>query len=136
VLIVHLLRLEDSMAGSDQEQGPVKPSEQRGGTTPDDAEVREKGPWAATADEGIVPAELGGSDAPRELLSEDPELGSAVLGKTTGSNEPATDDGIDMSGGDDADATADGGPELPDGVEPDLKDASAARIAADGESSA
>ena len=124
------------MAGSDQAQGPVKPSEQRGGTTPDEAEVREKGPWAATADEGIVPAELGGSDTPRELLSEDPELGSAVLGKTTGSNEPATEDGIDTSGGDDADATTDGGPELPDGVEPDLKDASAARIAADGESSA
>ena len=124
------------MAGSDQAQGPVKPSEQRGGTTPDEAEVREKGPWAATADEGIVPAELGGSDAPREVLAEDPELGSAVLGKTTGSNEPATEDGIDTSGGDDADATTDGGPELPDGIEPDLKDASAARIAADGESSA
>jgi hypothetical protein len=29
------------MAGSDQEQGPVKPSEQRGGTTPDEAEVRD-----------------------------------------------------------------------------------------------
>jgi hypothetical protein len=83
-----------------------------------------------------VPAELGGSDAPRELLSEDPELGSAVLGKTTGSDEPATDDGIDMSGGDDADATSDGGAELSDGVEPDLKDAAAARIAADRESSA
>jgi hypothetical protein len=124
------------VAGSDQEQGPVKASEQRGGTTPDEAEVREKGQWAATANEGIVPVELGGSDAPRELLSEDPELGSAVLGKTTGSNEPATEDGVDMSGGDDADATSDGGPDLPDGVEPDLKDAPAARIAADGESSA
>ena len=111
------------MAGSDQEQGPVKPSEQRGGTTPDEAEAHEKGPWAATAEEGIVPAELGGSDAPRELLSQDPELGSVVLGKTTGSNEPATEDGIDMSGGEDADATTDGGPELPEGVEPDLKDA-------------
>ena len=123
------------MAGSDQERGPIKPSEQRGGTRPDEAEVREKGPWAATAEAGIVPAELGGSDAPREQLSEDPELGSAVLGKTTGSNEPATEHGIDMSGGEDADATTDGGPELPDGIEPDLKDASAARIAADGESS-
>jgi hypothetical protein len=124
------------MAGSDKEQGPDKPSEQRGGTTPDEAEVREKGPWAATAEEGIVPAELGGSDAPRELLSEDPDLGSAVLGRTTGSNEPATEDGIDRSGGDDADATTDGGPELPDGVEPDLKDAPAARTADDRESSA
>lgn len=124
------------MAGSDQEQGPVKPSEQRGGSTPDEAEAREKGLWAATAEEGIVPAELGGSDAPRELLADDPELGSAVLGRTTGSDEPATEDGIDMSGGDDADATSDGGPDLPDGVEPDLKDAPAARIAADAESSA
>ena len=124
------------MAGSDQEQGPVKPSEQRGGSTPDEAEAREKGLWAATAEEGIVPAELDGSDAPRELLADDPELGSAVLGRTTGSDEPATEDGIDMSGGDDADATSDGGPDLPDGVEPDLKDAPAARIAADAESSA
>ena len=124
------------MADSDKEPDPVKPSEQRGGTTPDEAEVREKGPWSATAEEGIVPAELGGSDAPREMLSEDPELSSAVLGRTTGSNEPATEDGIDMSGGDDADATSDGGPELPDGVEPDLKDAPAARTAADRESSA
>ena len=45
------------MAGSDQEQGPVKPSEQRGGTTPDEA-AREKGPWAGIVAEGIVPAEL------------------------------------------------------------------------------
>jgi hypothetical protein len=124
------------MTGSDNEQGPVKPSEQRGGTTPDEAEARAKGPWAATADDGIVPAELGGSDAPREMLSEDPELGSAVLGRTTGSDEPATEDGIDSSGGDDADATSDGGPDLPEGVEPDLKDVAAARIRADVESAA
>jgi hypothetical protein len=83
-----------------------------------------------------VPAELGGSDAPREMLSEDPELGSAVLGRTTGSDEPATDDGIDLSGGDNADATSDGGPDLPEGVEPDLKDAAAARFSADLESPA
>lgn len=113
----------------------MKPSEQRGGTTPDEAEVREKGQWAATASEGIVPAELGGSDAPRELLSKDPELGSAVLGETTGSDEPATEDGIDLSGGDQADATSDGGPRPPEGNEPDLKDAAAARLSADKESS-
>jgi len=53
---------------------------------------------AATASEGIVPAELGGSDAPREMLGEDPELGSAVLGVTTGSDEPATEEGIDLAG--------------------------------------
>jgi hypothetical protein len=42
----------------------VKPSKQRGGATPDAEEVREKGSWAETAAEGLVPAELGGSDAP------------------------------------------------------------------------
>ena len=102
------------------------PSEQRGGTTPDDAEARAKGPWAETAAEGIVPAELGGSDAPREMLAEDRELGSPVLGETTGSDEPATESGIDPGGGDQADATSDGGAEPPEGAEPDLKDAAAA----------
>lgn len=117
------------MASNDHEQH-VKPSEQRGGTTPDEAEARRKGPWAAKAEDGIVPAELGGSDAPRELLADDPELSSAVLGETTGSDEPATDAGIDLSGGDHADATSDGGPDLPDGAEPDLKDAASAQVRA------
>ncbi len=102
------------------------PSEQRGGTTPDEAEIREKGPWSEVAAEGIVPAEAGGSDAPREMLAEDPQLGSEALGETTGSDEPATEEGIDPSGGDEADATTDAGPELPEGEEPDLKDAMAA----------
>jgi hypothetical protein len=123
------------MTEREQDQGPVKPSEQRGGTTPDEDEGRAKGPWAATADEGIVPADLGGSDAPREMLSPDPELGSEVLGRTTGSDEPATADGVDLGGGDEADATSDGGPALPDDVEPDLKDAAAARLRSDRESS-
>jgi len=113
------------------DQESVKPSEQRGGTTPDETEAHEKGMWARTASEGIVPAELGGSDAPREMLGEDPELGSAVLGVTTGSDVPATEDGIDPKGGDDADATSDGGPDLPPGVEPDLKDAPAVASQAD-----
>jgi len=121
------------MAASDQEQDPVKPSEQRGGTTPDEAEAREKGSWAGTAAEGIIPAELGGSDAPREMLSEDPELGSAVLGRTTGSDEPTTEDGIDPAGGDNADATSDGGPDLPEGIKPDLKDAATTQPWADKE---
>ena len=51
-----------------------------------------------------MPAELGGSDAPREMLAEDPELEQPVLGRTTGSDEPATEDGVDLSAGDDADA--------------------------------
>ena len=78
----------------------------------------EKGEWAGTADEGVVPPDLGGSEQ-----DEDPELGSDVLGKTTGSDEPATEEGVDLSAGDSADATSDGGVELPDDAEPDLKDA-------------
>src|ERR1039457_7212903 len=120
------------MAGSKKpDHDAVKPSEQRGGSTPDETEAHEKGMWASTASEGIVPAELGGSDAPREMLGEDPELGSSVLGITTGSDEPATEDGIDPTGGDNADATADGGPDLPPGAEPDLKDAAAVASQAD-----
>lgn len=101
------------------------PSEQRGGTTPDEGEIRAKGRWAETAAEGIVPAELGGSDAPPDKLAEDPELRSEALGETTGSGEPATESGIDPAAGDQADATTDGGPERPAGEEPDLKDAGA-----------
>jgi hypothetical protein len=103
------------------------PSEQRGGTTPDQAEAREKGEWAGTSAKGVVPAELGGSDAPREMLDDDPELDSGVLGRTTGSDEPATDAGIDRAAGDRADATADGGPDVPADAEPDLKDVGAAQ---------
>ena len=84
--------------------------------------AEDKGEWAETAEEGVVPAELGGSDAPREMLDEDPELESAVLGRTTGSDEPATEGGIDLGAGDEADATSDGGSEPPEGVEPDTKD--------------
>jgi hypothetical protein len=114
------------MASDDREQGSVRPSEQRGGKTPDEDEAREKGEWAETAAEGVVPAELGGSDAPRETLDEDPELESSVLGQTTGSDEPATEEGIDPSAGDEADAVTDGGPQLPADAEPDLKDVGAA----------
>ncbi len=100
----------------------VPPSEQRGGSTPDEAEAREKGLLTDTASKGIVPAELGGSDAPVAMLGDDPELGSSVLGATTGSDESASDGGIDLDAGDDADATTDGGPELPDGAEPTQAD--------------
>ena len=114
------------MAGDDAEQDVVKPSERRGGPTPGDDEARAKGEWAQTAQEGIVPAELGGSDAPEEKLAEGPDYSDAALGRTTGSDEPATDDGIDPAAGDNADATTDGGPELPEGAEPDTKDVAAA----------
>jgi hypothetical protein len=112
----------------DTDEPDVKPSEQRGGSTPSDAEAARKGSWAAKAAEGVVPAELGGSDAPDEMLGEDPELRSDVLGETTGSDEPATRDGIDPSRGDDADATSDGGADVPENVEPDLKDAASTRL--------
>jgi hypothetical protein len=110
---------------------PVNPTEQRGGSTPSEREADEKGPWAAKAADGIVSAELGGSDAPADLQGEDPELGSSALGATTGSDEPATETGVDPSGGDNADATSDGGPEPPAGAEPDLKDAAAGPRQAD-----
>jgi hypothetical protein len=122
------------MAGGDPEQGAQKPSEQRGGTTPDDREAAEKGGWAGQAGEGVVPAELGGSDAPREMLDDDPELDSSVLGETTGSDEPATEGGIDLSAGDSADATTDGGPERPADAEPDLRDAAGGPSQTDRES--
>jgi len=101
----------------------AKPTEQRGGAPPGEQEAREKGPWAAHAREGVVPPELGGSDAPEEQLSEDPELGSQVLGGPADSPEPATESGIDPGAGDRADATTDGGPAAPPSGEPDLKDA-------------
>jgi hypothetical protein len=122
------------MADDHHEQGTRRPSEQRGGSTPDEAEARRKGEWAGQAREGVVPAELGGSDAPREMLPDDPQLTSSVLGETTGTDEPATEGGVDLSAGDDADATSDGGPEVPEGVEPDLRDAASGPTEADRES--
>ena len=76
---------------------------------------KDKGEWAETAEEGVVPDELGGSDE------------SSVLGRTTGSDEPATEEGVDRSAGDTADATTDGGAEPPPDAEPDLSDAGAAQ---------
>lgn len=103
------------------------PSERRGGTRPDDEEARAKGEWAETAQEGVVPAELGGSDAPGELLDEDPQLGSAVAGRPAADDAPATESGIDPHAGDAADAVTEGGADPPDDAEPDLRDAAAAQ---------
>jgi hypothetical protein len=103
-------------------EGP-KPTEQRGGAPTGEEEAREKGPWAAQARDGVVPSELGGSDARPEQLDDDPELGGAVLGGPARSDAPATESGIDPHAGDRADATADGGADVPAGAEPDLKDA-------------
>jgi hypothetical protein len=78
-----------------------------------DDEMRKKGEWAETAEEGIVPDELGhtGNDADR------------VVGRTAQSDEPATEEGVDLSAGDNADAVRDGGPNPPETAEPDLRDA-------------
>jgi hypothetical protein len=119
---------------SDADDPRVNPSEQRGGSRPGEAEGRRKGEWAAHAEDGVVPAELGGSDAPPELLDDDPQLGSSVLGETTGSDAPATEDGVDRSGGEHADAVTDGGAAPARGSEPDLKDAAAGPRQADLES--
>jgi hypothetical protein len=73
----------------------------------------DKGEWAKTSEDGIVPVENDESDA--------------VLGRTTGSDEPATEGGVDREGGDQADATTDGGPDVPEDAEPDLKDVGAAQ---------
>ncbi len=100
-----------------------KRSEQRGGAPTGENEAREKGEWAAQAREGVVPAELGGSDAREDQLADDPELGSEALGRPASSDASATESGIDRHGGDRADATTDGGTDVPAGAEPDLKDA-------------
>jgi hypothetical protein len=76
---------------------------------------KDKGEWAETADEGVVPDALGGDDDSR------------VTGRSTGSDEPETEEGVDRAAGDAADATSDGGSEPPPGEEPDLKDVGAAQ---------
>lgn len=112
------------MEDSDDRRGSqARPSEQRGGSELGEQEAIEKGPWAARAADGVVPEQLGGSDAPAEMLPDDPELGSAVLGAPASSEEPATETGVDLHAGENADATRDGGPEAPGGAETDLKDA-------------
>ena len=81
----------------------------------------EKGEWAGTADEGVVPDALGED----HLEDKEPELAGAVTGETTGDDTPATSEGIDLSAGDQADAVTDGGPKPPGDAEPDLKDVGA-----------
>jgi hypothetical protein len=122
------------MTANDEDPATVKPTEQRGGSATGDDEARAKGPWAAKAQDGVVPAELGGSDAHADLLPNDPELGSSVLGRPAQSEEPATETGIDPHFGDNADATTDGGPVVPDDAPPDLKDAASGPRQVDVES--
>jgi hypothetical protein len=69
----------------------------------------DKGEWAKTAREGIVPDALGGDE-------DDPSVG-----ETTGDDTPATSEGVDLTAGDKADAVTDGGPKPSE----DLKDVGA-----------
>ena len=64
---------------------------------------------------------------PARCCREDPDLGSSVLGETTGSDEPATEAGVDRAGGDDADAVSDGGPNAPETPSPTFATPPAAR---------
>jgi hypothetical protein len=81
--------------------------------------TEDKGEWAEVADEGIVPDELSDDDD------------SGPVGRRAESEEPATEEGVDPHAGDQADAVRDGGPEVPEGVEPDLKDAAATQLQKD-----
>jgi hypothetical protein len=95
----------------------IAPSEGRGGAVPTGSEFDAKGDAATVAADGIVPAELGGSDAPAALQGEDPELSSSVLGGGYASDPDvtATTGGVDLSLGDNADATTNGGAPLVEG---------------------
>ena len=69
---------------------------------------RDKGEWAEVAEEGIAPTDDD----------------DGTTGRTTGDDSPATAEGIDLSAGDEADATTDGNADpTPEGEEPDLRDA-------------
>lgn len=68
-----------------------------------------KGEWAEVAEEGIAPTDDD----------------DGTTGRTTGDDSPATAEGIDLTAGDDADATAIGNTDpTPEGEEPDLRDVS------------
>jgi hypothetical protein len=65
---------------------------------------------ARTARQGIAAADLGGTYVPPETFADDSQLGTSVLGVTTGSDKPA-ETRIDRNSADNALAATDGGPE-------------------------
>jgi hypothetical protein len=109
----------------------ITATEGRGGAVPTGSEFDEKGDAAQIAAEGIVPASLGGADAPADLQqSEDPELSSSVLGGGYASDPNVTaTGGVDLSAGDNADATSNGGAARVEGT----PDASAVQTRPDAE---
>lgn len=109
----------------------IAPTEGRGGAVPTGSEYGEKGDAADVATDGIVPAGLGGSDAPADLhQAPTPEMGTEVLGGYASDPDvTATDGGVDLSAGDNADATTNGGPDRVEGT----PDASAVQTQPDAE---
>jgi hypothetical protein len=108
----------------------ITPTEGRGGAIPSGSEFDEKGEAAHVATDGIVPAGLGGSDAPADLQAEDPQLSSSVLGGGYASDPNVTaTGGVDLSAGDNADATSNGGAARVEGT----PDASAVQTRPDAE---
>jgi hypothetical protein len=83
---------------------PVDPIEGRGGANPTGEEFEDKGDAAQVAAEGIVPTELGGPNANPELP------GSLSGGYASDPDVTATEGGVDLSAGDNADATSIGAP--------------------------
>lgn len=95
----------------------IAPTEGRGGAVPEGSEYQDKGGAAQVAHDGIVPAELGGADAPEDLQPPEPELQNDVTGGfASDPNVTATEGGVDLTLGDNADATSMGGPAKVEGT--------------------
>jgi len=81
---------------------PIAPTEGRGGAAPEGEEFQDKGGAAQVAAGGIVPTDLGGPDA-------NPELPGNVSGGFASDPDVTATGGVDLSAGDNADATSIGG---------------------------
>jgi hypothetical protein len=72
------------MAASDRDQDAQKPREQRGGTTPDEAEARETGEWAGKsgidlgAGDNADAVTDGGPDVPADAEPDLKDVGAAA----------------------------------------------------------
>ncbi|MEA2371407.1 MAG: hypothetical protein QOH12_1801 [Solirubrobacteraceae bacterium] len=102
---------------------PNSHTEARGGAAPEGEEFAEKGGAADVAAAGIVPTELGGPDANPELP------GDVSGGYAKDPDVTATEGGVDLSAGDNADATSMGGAPSP----ADIPDASAVQTRPDAD---
>jgi hypothetical protein len=101
---------------------PSSHTEARGGAAPEGEEFAEKGGAAEVAATGIVPNELGGPDS-----TEPEETADLAGGYAKDPDVTATEGGVDLSAGDNADATSMGGAPSP----ADIPDASAVQTRPD-----